>query len=148
MMSRTYLENLPRLIQEGKFAETNLDTAVRRILRIKYRLGLFEHPYVDPKLQDKVVLAPEHRAVARQAARESMVLLRNEGQLLPLAKTVKSIALIGPLADHRKVMLGTWSTGARAEDAVTLLEGLKNTFGRQLQNQLRQRLRDRWQGHE
>ena len=56
MVSRTYIENLPRLIREGKFSEAILDTAVRRILRIKYRLGLFEHPYVDPKLQEKVIL--------------------------------------------------------------------------------------------
>jgi beta-glucosidase len=129
MVSRTYIENLPRLIRAGKFSEAILDTAVRRVLRVKYRLGLFEHPYVDPKLQEKVILAPEHRQVARQAARESMVLLKNEGHLLPLAKTTKSIALIGPLADHRKVMLGTWSTGAKSEDAVTLLEGLKKAVG-------------------
>jgi beta-glucosidase len=129
MVSRVYIENLPRLIREGKFSEAILDTAVRRILRIKFRLGLFDRPYVDPKLQEKVILAPEHRQVARQAARESIVLLKNEGNLLPLAKTVKSIALIGPLADHRKVMLGTWSTGARAEDATTLLEGLKKAVG-------------------
>ena len=58
-----------------------------------------------------------------------MVLLKNEGNLLPLAKTAKSIALIGPLADHRKVMMGTWSTGAKSEDAVTLLEGLKKAVG-------------------
>lgn len=129
MVSRTYIENLPRLIREGKFSQEILDTAVRRILRVKYRLGLFDHPYADPKLQEKVILSAEHRQMARQAARESMVLLKNEGNLLPLARTVKSIALIGPLADHRKVMLGTWSTGAHAEDAITLLEGLKNAVG-------------------
>lgn len=129
MVSRAYIENLPRLVRAGKFSEAIVDTAVRRILRVKYRLGLFDRPYVDPKLQEKVILAPKHRQVARQSARESMVLLRNEGQLLPLAKTVKSIGLIGPLADHRKVMLGTWSTGARAEDAVTLREGLQAAVG-------------------
>jgi len=129
MVSRTYIENLPRLIREGKFSQEILDTAVRRILRVKYRLGLFDHPYTDPKLQEKVILSAEHRQIARQAACESMVLLKNEGNLLPLARTVKSIALIGPLAGHRKVMLGTWSTGAHAEDAITLLEGLKNAVG-------------------
>jgi beta-glucosidase len=129
MVSRTYIENLPRLIREGKFSAAILDTAVRRILRIKYRLGLFDRPYVDPELQKKIILAPEHRQVARQAARESMVLLKNQDHLLPLARTVKSIALIGPLADDRKVMLGPWSTGARAEDAVTLFAGLQHSVG-------------------
>lgn len=126
MVSRTYFENLPGFVREGKIPEDVLDTAVRRILGIKFRLGLFDNPYVDPKLADSVILAPEHRLVARQAVRESIVLLKNENNVLPLDKNVKSIALIGPLADNRIDLIGTWATEAKAEDVVTVLQGLKN----------------------
>jgi beta-glucosidase len=130
MVSRTYFENLPRLVREGKISTGILDTAVRRILRVKFRLGLFDNPYVDPKLQEKVILAPEHRAAARQAVRESMVLLKNENHLLPLDKEIRSIALIGPLADNPKDLLGTWVLAAKEEDVVTLKQGLENAIGR------------------
>jgi beta-glucosidase len=129
MVSRTYIENLPRLVREGTVDENLLDTAVRRILRVKFQLGLFDNPYVDPKLQESVILAPEHREVARQAVRESMVLLKNENNLLPLDKNIKSIALIGPLADNQKDLLGTWVLAAKEEDVITLKQGLKNAIG-------------------
>lgn len=129
MVSRTYIENLPDLVREGKIPEDVLDTAVRRILGVKFRLGLFDNPYVDPKLADTVILAGEHRQVARQMVRESIVLIKNENNVLPLNKNVKSIALIGPLADNRIDLIGTWATDARKEDVVTVLEGLKNAVG-------------------
>lgn len=130
MVSRTYIENLPRLVRENKISEDLLDTAVRRILRVKFRLGLFDHPFVDPELQKTVILAPEHRTVARQAVRESMVLLKNENNLLPLQKDIKSVALIGPLADNQKDLLGTWVLAAKEDDVVTLKQGLENAIGR------------------
>lgn len=129
MTSRTYFDYLPQLVRQGVVSEKILDTAVRRILRTKFRLGLFDNPYVDPALQNKVILTPEHREAARQAVRESMVLVKNENNLLPLSQNVKSIALIGPLADNRPDLLGTWSLAGKAEDVVTVMEGLRNALG-------------------
>jgi beta-glucosidase len=129
MTSRAYYDNLPSLVRKGVVSEDVVNTAVRRILRVKYRLGLFDHPYVDPKLQDKVILAPEHREVARQMVRESMVLLKNENKTLPLSTNIKSIALIGPLADNREDLIGTWALAGKNEDVVTLMEGLKKELG-------------------
>lgn len=129
MVSRTYFDDLPSLVRQGVVSEDAVNTAVRRILRIKYQLGLFDHPYVDENLQETVILAPEHRALARQAVRESLVLLKNDNDLLPLSRNLKSIALIGPLADSRRDLIGTWALAARDEDTVTVLEGLKNALG-------------------
>jgi beta-glucosidase len=129
MVSRAYYDNLPSLVKKGIVSQNVLDTAVRRILRVKFRLGLFDRPYVDPKLQDKVILAPEHRELARQAVRESMVLLKNDNKMLPLNTHIKSIALIGPLADNREDLIGTWSLAGKNEDVVTLIEGLKKELG-------------------
>ncbi|MHC5116296.1 MAG: glycoside hydrolase family 3 N-terminal domain-containing protein [Planctomycetota bacterium] len=119
MVSRTYIENLPGLVGKGI-----------RILRIKFMLGLFENPYVDPKIQESVILAPEHRQLARQSVRESMVLLKNENDLLPLNKDIKSIALIGPLADNAKDHLGTWVLTGREADVITLKQGLENAVSK------------------
>lgn len=126
MVSRTY-ENLPRLVRQGKFPEEVIDQAVRRILRIKIRAGLFDNPYADEKLGASVMLHPEHLKIAREMVRSSMVLLKNKGNYLPLSKGVKSIALIGPLADNRKDMLGTWAGIGKETDVVTVLEGIEQT---------------------
>ena len=126
MVSRTY-ENLPRLVRQGKFPEEVIDQAVRRILRIKIRAGLFDNPYADEKLGASVMLHPEHLKIAREMVRSSMVLLKNKGNPLPLSKGVKSIALIGPLADNRKDMLGTWAGIGKETDVVTVLEGIEQT---------------------
>lgn len=126
MVSRTY-ENLPRLVRQGKFPEEVIDQAVRRILRIKIRAGLFDNPYADEKLGASVMLHPEHLKIAREMVRSSMVLLKNKGNHLPLSKGVKSIALIGPLADSRKDMLGTWAGIGKETDVVTVLEGIEQT---------------------
>ncbi len=128
MASQSYIWNVPRLVEEGKLSEDVLDEAVRRVLRIKFRLGLFDNPYVDPDQKEKVLLADEHRAVARQSVRESVVLLKNEGDLLPLEKNTGSIALIGPLADNQPDLLGTWSVAADASDTVTVIQGLKKAL--------------------
>ena len=99
---------------------------VRPILAAKFRLGLFEHPYVDESLLPKVLYTQENRALARTAAEESAVLLRNEGQLLPLSKTkYKTIGVIGPLAESPADLLGSWTTFGMAPEAVTLVEGLR-----------------------
>lgn len=129
MVSRTYFDYLPDLVRQGVVPEAVLDTAVRRILRIKYRLGLFDNPYVDENLHKTVHLAPEHRALARRAVRRSLVLLKNENQLLPIRRDIQSVALIGPLAEARRDLIGTWALAAEEGDVVTLLDALRSAMG-------------------
>jgi len=86
-------------INEGRVPIALVDRAVRRVLELKFRLGLFEHPYADPALAERVVHSKDHQQLALRAAREGIVLLRNENNLLPLKKGLKSIAVIGPNAD-------------------------------------------------
>ena len=94
-------------------------------LRIKFRLGLFEKPYADEALERSVVLNAANVTAAREVAARSLVLLKNERNTLPLNKNVKSIAVIGPLADDPKAMLGSWAGDGKAADTVTLLGGIK-----------------------
>ncbi len=126
MASNTYLFNLAELVESGKITEGELDAAVRPILALKVRLGLFEQPYVDEALLGQVVALPEHRQKARQAAQRSMVLLRNEGSLLPLSKGLKNIAVIGPLADSKEATEGSWMVFGHQPAAVTVLHGLRS----------------------
>ncbi len=126
MASGTYLRNLGPLAKQGRISPALIDEAVRPILALKIRLGLFEHPYVDASRTEQVLNAPEHRQAARVAAQRSMVLLRNESQLLPLDNKVSSIAVIGPLADSKPDMKGSWGVGSDAKDAVTVVEGIRN----------------------
>ena len=132
MVSRLYNKHGAQLIREGKLSEKSIDEAVRRILRIKFRLGLFEKPYADEARERAVVFNPTHIAAAREVAARSMVLLKNERETLPLSKSLKSVAVIGPLADDRLNMIGSWSGDGKAEDAVTLLEGIKSKAGPQM----------------
>ena len=125
MASNTYLENLADLVQEGCLSMEQIDEMVRPILMIKVRLGLFERPYVDEALLEKVVALPEHRHASRRAAQRSMVLLRNEGGLLPLSKTLKNIAVIGPVADSMEATEGSWMVFGHKPAAVTVLQGLR-----------------------
>lgn len=126
MQGNIYQENLAQLVKDGTVSEKALDDAVRRILRIKYLLGLFDNPYADPEQEAATIMREEHIAFARDVARKSIVLLKNENNLLPLDRNIKSIAVIGPLADNKRDLLGTWSCRGRAEDVVTMLEGIKN----------------------
>jgi beta-glucosidase len=132
MVSRFYNKHGAELLREGELSQKTIDEAVRRILRIKFRLGIFDHPYADESLESTALLTPESRAVGRGIASRSMVLLKNDHDILPLSKNVRSIALIGPLADSQKDMIGAWSGDGRAEDAVTLLQGLKSKVGPQV----------------
>jgi beta-glucosidase len=125
MVSRLYGKHVGDLIKEGKLNQRNVDEAVRRILRIKFRLGLFEKPYADEALERNVVFSSANVAAARELAARSIVLLKNDRQLLPLQKNLSSIALIGPLADSQKDMIGSWTGDGRPEDAITLLQGIK-----------------------
>src|SRR5205823_12214592 len=108
-----------------------VNEAVRRVLRGKVALGLFDDPYHGATVEHEraVLLAPEHRQLARRVAEESIVLLKNDSQLLPLGARVHSIAVIGPLADDKTAALGSWPGRGEPQDAVTPLEGIKARAG-------------------
>jgi beta-glucosidase len=125
MVSRLYNQNGAALLKEGKLSQATIDEAVRRILRIKFRLGLFDHPFADEARARSAILNQQNRAAAREVAARSMVLLKNEGVILPLKSDVKSIALIGPLADDQQDMIGPWNGDGNGADVVTLLAGIK-----------------------
>ena len=125
MVSRFYKQHGPQLLQENKISQTTIDEAVRRILRIKLRLGLFEQPYGDETRERAALLNPAHLAAARQIAARSMVLLKNERDVLPLNKNARVIAVIGPFADDNKAPLGSWTGDGRTEDTISLLAGIK-----------------------
>ncbi|HST24279.1 MAG TPA: glycoside hydrolase family 3 C-terminal domain-containing protein, partial [Blastocatellia bacterium] len=129
MVSRLYNKHGSQLAKTGKLSQATIDEAVRRILRIKFRLGLFNKPYADEARERATILSRENRAAAREIAARSMVLLKNERDILPLSKGVKSIAVVGPLADSQKDMIGSWNGDGKAEDAVTLLAGIKAKAG-------------------
>ena len=125
MCSFAYRTHLSDSIRLGKVSPRTVDQAVGRILRMKLLLGLFENPYVDPARERKITLSKKNRAIAREVARNSIVLLKNEGRLLPLSDRMKSVAVIGPLADNRKDPLGTWAALGKPEEVITVLEGIK-----------------------
>jgi beta-glucosidase len=119
---------LPEAVEKGLVAEEVLDAAVRRVLAAKVRMGLLEQPYVDEDRAREVLADPAHRAVARTAAQRSAVLLRNEGDLLPLAGPA-SIAVIGPLADSRRDILGPWVFDFDLAETVPVLQGIRERAG-------------------
>ena len=125
MVSRFYSKHTSELLRTGKVTQQIIDEAVRRILRIKFRLGLFERPYADEARERAVVLNAANVAAAREIAARSLVLLKNERGTLPLNKSVGSIAVIGPLADDPKAMLGSWAGDGKPSDTVTLLAGIR-----------------------
>jgi beta-glucosidase len=125
MASNTYLQHLAGLVEDGTISMDEIDAAVRPILEIKVRMGLFEQPYVDESRLEQVVTLPEHNAEARCAAQRSMVLLRNEGGLLPLPKNLRIVAVIGPLADSKEATEGSWMVFNHVPAAVTVLEGIQ-----------------------
>lgn len=124
-----YLKPLVQSVREGLVSEDLIDRAARRILRQKFRLGLFEKPFVDVERAEEIVHRKEHQEVAHQAAREGIVLLKNENQLLPLSKDIKSIAVIGPNADHERNLLGDYTSINVTQDIVTILEGIRSKVG-------------------
>jgi beta-glucosidase len=122
--------HLPAALEAGEVADDVLDASVRRILAAKVRLGLFDQPYVDEVRAREVLADPAHRVVARVAAERSAVLLRNEGELLPLdAGALTSVAVLGPLADSRRDTLGPWVFDFDLDETVTMLDGLRRKVG-------------------
>ena len=122
----SYMLAMIENVREGRVSMEYIDRAVRRILKQKYRLGLFENPFVDADNAVRVVHSKEHQELALRAAREGIVLLKNENNLLPLDKNIKSIAVIGPNADHVMNQLGDYVAWTVLQDVVTILEGIKS----------------------
>ncbi|MFT4256625.1 MAG: glycoside hydrolase family 3 N-terminal domain-containing protein [Pseudoxanthomonas sp.] len=132
MVSDIYRKHGPQLLREGKLDMATVDASVRRVLRAKYRLGLFAEPYrycADASREQARTLTAEHRQAAREIARESLVLLKNEKSVLPLSKNIGTVAVIGPLADSPRDLIGNWAGAGRAEDAVTPLQALREALG-------------------
>lgn len=133
MSDEYFLKYLPGLIQRGEVSQATLDDAVRHVLNVKYDMGLFRDPYVHfgPAGSDPADTNAEsrlHRAEARQVARESLVLLKNRLNTLLLPKQ-GTLAVVGPLADSKRDIMGSWSAAGRADQSVTLLEGIRNAVG-------------------
>jgi beta-glucosidase len=127
MESRAFLNHLKELIEENKVSEATIDEAVRRILRIKFLLGLFDDPYkyCSKEREENNIMSEEVQDAALEVAKRSIVLLKNESSLLPLNNGYKKIAVIGPLADSKKDPLGAWAAFGNSEDVVTVVEGIK-----------------------
>mgnify|MGYP005834720607 CR=1 FL=1 len=127
MEGHIYIHQLKKLLADGEITEKQIDEAVRRILRIKFMLGLFDDPYryCDTIREKELLLNPRHLEIAREVARKSMVLLKNNG-VLPLSKDIKSIAVIGPLADNTDDIIGTWSARGEGKDAISVLTGIQD----------------------
>ncbi len=121
-----YMGGLIENVHEGNISEKEVDRAVSRLLRLKFQMGLFENPYVDPEYAKKIVNSKEHQALALKASREGIVLLKNEKKILPLKKDIKSIAIIGPDADAPIDQLGDYHPQVVPQHVVTVLEGIKN----------------------
>lgn len=120
-----YMRPLIENVEEGRIPMSLIDRAVRRVLELKFRLGLFEHPYVDLEHARHVMHSSEHQKLALEAAREGIVLLRNEGNLLPLKRTLKSIAVIGPNAVNAENLLGDYSPQVFPQHIDTILKGIQ-----------------------
>jgi beta-glucosidase len=133
MVSSFYHDTMEGLVRSGQVPEAEINKAVRDVLRLKFALGLFEHPYADEKREADAMLQPESVALARTAAERSFVLLKNSAAgaapLLPLSTDSKNVALIGPLADDAVDMLGSWSAQGRKEDVLTLRASLVEKLG-------------------
>lgn len=130
MVSEGLLTTLPQSLKEGKITESQINEACKRILKAKFLLGLFDDPYkyCDENRAKNDVFTTENRALARSVATQSFVLLKNKDNVLPIKKT-GTIALVGPLADAKENMTGTWSVAARFSESISVLEGLKKAVG-------------------
>ncbi len=131
MMADAYLKEIPKLVEAGKLDIKYVDQAVKRVLRLKYDLGLFDDPYkyCNEKREQTEIRSKKNLETARDIAKKSIVLLKNEGNLLPLKKDVGTIAIIGPLGDNKTDMNGTWSFFGEAQHPVSMLEGIQSMVG-------------------
>ena len=131
MVSGSFLGNLEVLVKEGKVSGKTIDDAVRNILRLKFRLGLFDNPYV--VTDQKVKYAEEHLAKAKEAAGESVILLKNADEVLPLKDKVRTVAVVGPMADAPHDQMGTWVFDGEKDHTQTPLKALQEMYGDRVQ---------------
>jgi beta-glucosidase len=129
MVSRTYNQFGEDLVKSGKVSMKTIDDAVRHLLRVKFRLGLFDHPFVDENLEKATLKKPEFLQAARESAIRSFVLLKNERETLPISKNVKRLAVIGALAADKANTLDWWAGDGKPEDSVTILDGIRQKVG-------------------
>ena len=127
MWGNSYV-TLAAAVRDGRLPQSVVDTAVRRVLRAKFLAGLFDDPFTNPNAAAAVTLTAENRAAARRVAQRSIILLKNDGDLLPLPKSGRSIAVIGPLGDSKQDIIGPWYSQGKAGDAVSALDGLRNVI--------------------
>jgi beta-glucosidase len=132
MVGEGFLTTLKKSLEEGKVTEADIDKACRRMLEAKYQLGLFDDPYkyCDVERGKQEIFSEKNRKTARETAAQSFVLLKNEGNILPIKKS-GTIALVGPLADNKENMNGTWSVAGQVDKAISLRKGLENAIGDQ-----------------
>ena len=128
MVSNSYLSNLPQLVKSKDVDLERIDNAVRDILRIKLRLGLFENPYVDETLAEKGHYSKENLELSKQCAIQSMVLLKNQNKTLPIKNNIKTILITGPLADAPYEQMGTWAFDGEKEKVITPLVALRQKY--------------------
>jgi len=128
MASTSYFDNIKILLEENKITQAQIDEAVLNILTVKYRLGLFDNPYINTEAE-KILLDPAFLEHSRTVARESAVLLKNDSKTLPLKTEISSVAVIGPLADAPRDQLGTWCFDGRPENSVTPLKAIRELLG-------------------
>lgn len=128
MQDGFFQQNLVQLVEEGRVSEQLVDEATKNVLRVKFQLGLFDDPYrySDTEREAAEIMKPENIAIAKDMAMRSVVLLKNEDQTLPLPKNSKTIAVIGPMADNQRDLIGSWSAAGDWSKSVSLLQGLKN----------------------
>ncbi len=125
MMGLLYIKHLPDEVRAGRVPESVIDESVRRVLRTKFRMGLFDRPDIDPSRSDSAFPNAESRQMAREVARETFVLLQNRGDVLPVPLGARSIAVVGPLADANHDQMGPHAARGHKEDSVTILEGIR-----------------------
>ncbi len=132
METSSYFNHLANMVNEGKVSKNILDESVRRVLRIKFRLGLFDDPfkYCDVEREKKSIMSKDIVDATLKTARESIVLLKNQNKLLPLKKNLNKIAVVGPLANSKDNPLGGWAQLGKPDDVVTVLEGIRNKLGK------------------
>jgi beta-glucosidase len=130
MVDGAYLKEIPELVKSGMLPISVVDEAVRRVLRVKFKAGLLEHPYTDANREQTDILTAQSLRVARKLAQESLVLLQNRGDVLPLSKN-QTVAVIGPLAADKASQLGSWAGNGQAKDAVAPLEAIVAMLGKE-----------------
>jgi beta-glucosidase len=132
MTSHDYIDHLEEDVKSGKVSMVTINNAVRRILEAKYRLGLFQHPYAPAGAAERELVSAEQRHAAKLAAERTAVLLRNENKTLPLNRSIRSLAVVGALADSKADTMGSWSLAGHYDDTVTILEGLRAKVGKSI----------------